>query len=62
MKSLIFAALVIVAGTAISWAVTVGIIKLLTLCFGLRFSIPVATGIWILVKVAKAMFDGKGDG
>lgn len=62
MKNLLFAALIIVAGTAISWAVTMGIVKLLTLCFGWRFSLPVATGIWILLMIAKAVFSGKGDG
>ena len=62
MKNLLFAALVIVAGTAIGWAVTVGIIKLLTLCFGWRFSLPAATGIWLLLLIAKSIFGGKGDG
>lgn len=62
MKSLIIAALVILVGNAISWGITVGIVKLLTLCFGWRFSLPVATGIWILLMIAKAMFSGKGDG
>ena len=62
MKNLIFAALVVMVGTAIGWAVTVGIIKLLTMCFGWRFSLPVATGIWLLLLIAKSIFGGKGDG
>lgn len=32
-----------------SWGVTVGIIKLITLCFGLTFSWPIATGIWLVL-------------
>ena len=31
----------------ISWLATCGIIKLITLCFGLTFSWPIATGIWL---------------
>lgn len=32
-----------------SWGVTVGIIKLITLCFSLTFSLPIATGIWLVL-------------
>ena len=32
-----------------SWIVTCGLIKLITMCFGLEFSWPVATGIWLIM-------------
>lgn len=33
----------------ISWILTCGIIKLITLCFGLTFSWAIATGIWLVL-------------
>lgn len=33
---------------AISWLITVGLVKLVTLCFGWAFSWLIATGIWLL--------------
>lgn len=46
----IFAIIVMVALIlGFSWGVTVGIIKLITLCFGLTFSWPIATGIWLVL-------------
>lgn len=35
----------------ISWIITCGIIKLITLCFGLRFKWSVATGIWLVMCI-----------
>ena len=37
----------VLAGIVLSWLVNCGIIKLITICFGLRFSWAVATGIWL---------------
>ena len=33
---------------SISWIITVGLVKLVTLCFGWAFSWLIATGIWLL--------------
>lgn len=41
---------------AISWIVTCGIIKLITICFGLAFSWGVATGIWLIWIMMKSLF------
>lgn len=38
---------------AISWAITVGIIKLICFCFGLSFSLLIATGIWLCIILFK---------
>lgn len=36
-----------------SWILTCGIIKLITLCFGIGFSWLIATGIWLIMCIAK---------
>lgn len=48
--------IVIVAIYTIGWAVTCGIIYLITACFGLGFSWPVATGIWLILLILKSVF------
>lgn len=44
--------------TALSWIVTCGIIKAITLCFGLAFSWTIATGIWLIIWLLKSIFQG----
>lgn len=43
----------------LSWLLTCGIIKLITLCFGLTFSWVAATGIWLILVLLKFIFGGK---
>lgn len=50
------AILIVAAIFAFSWAVTCGIIKLITVCLGLKFSWKVATGIWLIMMLAKGVF------
>lgn len=40
----------------ISWIVTCGIIKLITMCFGWTFKWSIATGIWLILCIAKSIF------
>lgn len=40
----------------ISWLLTCEVIKLITLCFGLSFSWMIATGIWLIMFIAKSVF------
>lgn len=40
----------------ISWIITCGIIKLITMCFGLEFSWAIATGIWLILCILKSIF------
>lgn len=52
----------VVLGCAIiglSWIATCGIIKLITMCFGLKFSWSIATGIWLVLFLLKEIF-GRG--
>ena len=48
--------ILILLGYALSWLVTCGVIKLITLCFGLVFSWPIATGIWLILCLLKLFF------
>lgn len=41
---------------ALGWIVTCGIIKLITLCFGVAFSWLVATGIWLVLLLLRPVF------
>ena len=41
----------------ISWIATCGMIKLITMCFGLEFSWAVATGIWLIICILKSIFN-----
>lgn len=52
----ILAALFIIFTYALSWIVTCGLIKLITLCFGWAFSWAIATGIWIVLVILKSIF------
>lgn len=42
----------------LSWGATCGIIKLITLCFGLDFSWAIATGIWLCLCLLSTVFGG----
>lgn len=41
---------------ALSYIVTCGIIKLITLCFGVAFSWLIATGIWLVILLLRSVF------
>ena len=61
MSRILVAVLALVIGYAISWAITVGVIKLITMCFSIGFFLPVATGIWLILCLLKLVFH-KSDG
>ena len=48
--------LLLAIGYAISWILTCGIIKLITICFGLTFSWAIATGFWLIICLLKSVF------
>lgn len=41
----------------ISWIATCGVIKLITLCFNWKFKWSIATGIWLILCLAKNIFN-----
>ena len=53
---IIAAVLIFVLLGGVSWIATCGIIKLITLCFGWNFSWAWATGIWLIMFLAKSIF------
>ena len=40
----------------LGWIITCGVIKLITICFGLTFKWSIATGIWLIICLLKAIF------
>ena len=41
----------------LSWIVTCGIIKLITMCFGWTFKWSIATGIWLIICILRSIFN-----
>ena len=39
-----------------SWLFTIGVIKLITLCFGITFNVLTATGIWLILWFLGSIF------
>lgn len=54
--SCLLAILIFLAGNAVSWAITCGLVYLITLCFGWAFSWTIATGIWFVIMLARSIF------
>ena len=52
----IFVLLIMIACLGVSWLITCGLIKLITICFGLVFSWSIATGIWLILLILKSIF------
>ena len=44
-----------VATLVISWGICCGLLKLISICFGLNFSVKVATGIWLVLAFIKLL-------
>lgn len=49
--------LILAACYGLSWIVTCGIIKLITMCFGLTFKWSIATGIWLVICILRSIFN-----
>lgn len=45
-----------IVGFAVSYGISIGVIKLITLCFGISFSLAYATGIWLIVVLLNFWF------
>lgn len=48
---------IVVIAFGLSWIITCGIIKLITLCFGWTFNWGIATGIWFMMMLLKKVFN-----
>ena len=57
MKKDILTTVLVIAGLVfLEWIITVGIIKLITMCFGWTFKWSVATGIWLIICILQSIF------
>ena len=56
MLKIIVVVLIYLVLCAGSWAIVVGLLKLIGLCFGFSVSLAVATGIWLVLFLIKLVF------
>lgn len=61
MKNVLLAILIIAACVFLEWIITVGIVKLITMCFGWTFKWSVATGVWLIICVLQSIFKNNVD-
>lgn len=54
---ILFAVIIFLVVCALSWIVTCGIIKLITLCFGWTFTWSIATGVWLLMFLTRTVLN-----
>ena len=59
-KKILMFITVLLSAFGISWGITVGLVKLITLCFGLPFSLSIATGVWLVLCLLYWVF-GRGE-
>ena len=55
-SALLFTIVFLVIAFGFSWILTCGVIKLITLCFGWQFKWSIATGIWLVMCLARTVF------
>ena len=60
MSDFLIAVFGLIVSIVISWVVIVGIIKLITMCLSIGFSLPVATGIWLILCLLRWVFHNSG--
>lgn len=58
MKDIIIFALIIIMVCAVSWAITLGLVYLICLCFSWEFNWLIATGIWLATLLLKGAIGG----
>lgn len=56
LKKIIIVLIAYFAVFSFSWLITCGLIKLITMCFGLTFSLGIATGVWLLMFLLRSVF------
>ena len=60
LKHVLVKCIVLAVLYTLSWIMTCGFFKLITLCFGWTFSWKVATGIWLIICFVKILL-ARGD-
>ena len=55
-SALLLTIIFLVVAFGFSWILTCGVIKLITMCFGWQFKWSIATGIWLVMCLARTVF------
>ena len=55
-SALLLTIIFLIVAFGVSWIVTCGVIKLITMCFGWQFKWSIATGIWLVMCLARTVF------
>ena len=55
-SALLLTIIFLVVAFGFSWIVTCGVIKVITMCFGWQFKWSIATGIWLVMCLARTVF------
>lgn len=58
MKNLFNPIVELISNAAVSWIIDCGLIYLAFLCFGIPFSVRIATGIWLVMLLIRSLFTG----
>ena len=48
--------IILIFACGLSWIITCGLIKLITMCFDWSFKWSVATGIWLIICILSSIF------
>jgi hypothetical protein len=59
MLIFILGLIVIALILVVSWAITIGVIWLICLCFSWEFNLLIATGIWLILMLLSSVFGGR---
>lgn len=59
MLTFILGLIVIALILAVSWAITIGTIWLICLCFSWEFNLLIATGVWLILMLLSSVFGGR---
>lgn len=51
MGTIIKAIALDILSLVISWVITCGFVKLITLCFGIGFTWAIGTGVWLIMRM-----------
>jgi len=50
---------IIILALTLSWAITIGLVKLICICFNINFSLKIATGIWLILCLLRPVFSSE---
>lgn len=56
MKNALLILVVLCTVMGLSWLITCGVVGLICMCFGLEYTWPVATGIWLVLTLLSSFF------